>query len=549
MREYQLDFSIQNDTDRNEAIKQLLASLEREPSAKELEQFADYILMGKNEKNLSKLDEKEILRPTTKFNSFKSRAEKRTTSLDEAMENPMFKEDKIKPYNTRNSYKNEKPKIVRPVYDENNNLIDAGDSDIPGMVELWEIIDRWEHQLKVALGKEECYEGEVPKWRDTRNIYLLRHHLVDLHLQQYWLRDMFKPTIHFFDITSPERSWVNFASDTGYWLTKDAWCQQARKYGIEYVYNDLEERKIQHLILGKRKLPERKTADTSINLANVEFENHNQMRAEIGEAGRRKRWDELTPWDIVRLRAQEAQEKARQKAENRAQPAISTSFSDSATENFVFWKVSQNEIDYENIEHIRALIENYAKLLMKTYEFPYTYSRALCWDLERYVELADLPESRLFILSLRVAHNEYPRIQRKLLDEFGIDYSVNHIQSICRTEIPRAIANAAKKWRMICEMEWGRWPGKKCADCGKTLPMDALFFSLNRSQRDGVNKRCIECDHKRRVAEGKAIKDGIDIYDRAQITKKEDRYVKAGGKKDGSNGAEVYQVQAAEEVR
>jgi hypothetical protein len=29
-------------------------------------------------------------------------------------------------------------------------MIDPGDSDVPGMREQWEIIDRWQHMLDVA---------------------------------------------------------------------------------------------------------------------------------------------------------------------------------------------------------------------------------------------------------------------------------------------------------------------------------------------------------------------------------------------------------------
>lgn len=32
-------------------------------------------------------------------------------------------------------------------------MIDPGDSNIPGMIEQWEIIDRWQRMLDIAQGK------------------------------------------------------------------------------------------------------------------------------------------------------------------------------------------------------------------------------------------------------------------------------------------------------------------------------------------------------------------------------------------------------------
>ena len=44
--------------------------------------------------------------------------------------------------------------INRPRYDRKTGaLIDPGDSEIPGMVEQWEIIDRWQRMLDIAQGR------------------------------------------------------------------------------------------------------------------------------------------------------------------------------------------------------------------------------------------------------------------------------------------------------------------------------------------------------------------------------------------------------------
>ena len=48
-RKYQLDYSIERDSDRCTAITILIDSLETDPTPTELEQMASYILYGKDE--------------------------------------------------------------------------------------------------------------------------------------------------------------------------------------------------------------------------------------------------------------------------------------------------------------------------------------------------------------------------------------------------------------------------------------------------------------------------------------------------------------------
>ena len=71
---YSLDFEIKTAVDRNQAVIDILDSLETDPSQKEIEQMADYILFGKDEKYLSAVDTKDILQPERRFNSWKTKA-------------------------------------------------------------------------------------------------------------------------------------------------------------------------------------------------------------------------------------------------------------------------------------------------------------------------------------------------------------------------------------------------------------------------------------------------------------------------------------------
>ena len=57
---YSLDYEIIRDVDRNTHVTNILDSLDVLPSDTELEQMADYILFGKDDKYMSARDRKEI---------------------------------------------------------------------------------------------------------------------------------------------------------------------------------------------------------------------------------------------------------------------------------------------------------------------------------------------------------------------------------------------------------------------------------------------------------------------------------------------------------
>ena len=96
------------------------------------------------------------------------------------MENPAFDENVLQ--KSRTVYKNVKPKIDREKCKE-----------IPGIQELWAEIDKLEEIFKVnnAGGP---FSKEIPKL-SNHNLYLLKHHLIELRTQQYYLVDSYFPTI------------------------------------------------------------------------------------------------------------------------------------------------------------------------------------------------------------------------------------------------------------------------------------------------------------------------------------------------------------------
>jgi len=60
----------------------------------------------------------------------------------------------LEPSHHKSNYTKKKPVIARPKYDKKTGeLIDPGDSDIPGMQELWDNIAHLEHVVAINEGK------------------------------------------------------------------------------------------------------------------------------------------------------------------------------------------------------------------------------------------------------------------------------------------------------------------------------------------------------------------------------------------------------------
>ena len=80
-----------------------------------------------------------------------------------------------------------------------------------------------------------------------------------------------------------------------------------------------------------------------------------------------------------------------------------------------------------------------------------TYGRTLIWDFERYREMAQLSPLREFLLDLKLDRVPYDDILEQLQLKFGIVYNKNHLCTILSNEIPKKIAETAKKHRLLID--------------------------------------------------------------------------------------------------
>ena len=177
---FKLDFSIETSHDRLQYLKDNVDFSKL--TKKDIELCTDYVLWGKDpdQEMTSAADRGEVYMKT-KYTSY-SRPE--PISLEGLMESPTFDETIFqKP--TKNIYKNPKPEAISKNREKYR--------DIPGMEQLWEEIDKIKRNIELAEGKVQPEENEKVPQYDSKQLYHLKHQLIDLCKQQYALKDSVRP--------------------------------------------------------------------------------------------------------------------------------------------------------------------------------------------------------------------------------------------------------------------------------------------------------------------------------------------------------------------
>ena len=410
---YSLDYSIERDTDRLKAVQDILDTLDKNPSPTELEQMGSYILYGKDENGKNAYQRGEMLRDA-RYNSYRTKDDE-TVSLDEILENPLSDQQQFREMGSRDPYIQPKTTIQKPKYDKKTGeLIDIGDADIPGMTEYWDCIARNEHWIAVLEGKVAPNEGDIVAV-DPMRLYKLKHALIDIRRHQYYLKDAYKPTIHFLAADHPKRQYIDWNSDSFYWISREEW--ESR---VNNTYFPV-----------------------SKNIEDYETRNEGKE---------------------------------------------------------VKWVVRRHTFDWENPNHIYALICNYFNMKNLLWDKLDTDGHALLMDFDRYRAMTPFTEVRNFILDSKINQLTQAEICHDVQVKFGLKYGESRLYTIINREIPDKIAETARKHRLLTTTPPSEC--KKCTMCGRLLPRDNLFFVTNRSRKDGFASRCKECERKLRVERG-----------------------------------------------
>lgn len=425
-KKYSLDYTIERDVDRLAAVNDILDTVDTKLSNADLEQLATYILYGKDENGLNAVKRGEITDSDKRYNTFQ-RKEDKNESLDAILESPVAAQDTLEQVQPKTNYIIKRTVIEKPKYDKTTGeLVSVGDADIPGMQELWDEIDRLEHTVAVNEGKVPPDES-TQIFTDPYRYYQFKHMLVDLRRHQYYLKDAYKPYLHFVAIAPPKSQTYDWSANSAYWMSYEEWQHRVATAYTHKVSKNLED------------------------------------------------------------------------YETRVNPITG------ATE--IKWVVCEHDFDWEDPQHVRALMNNYSAVYMQTWDKLDSWGRTLIYDFDRYADMANFSPVRLYILTRRIDKAPLKDILDELQEKFGIKYNENHLSSILSKEIPEKIAQAAKKHRM--QLEWPIYKKKRCGTCKQYLPRDTLFFSRNRGRTDGFSSNCKECERRRRIEKG-----GQTEYDR-----------------------------------
>ena len=184
--------------------------------------MGSYILYGKDADGYNAVQRGEITDGNKRYGSYKKKDDK-LLSLDEILESPTADQSQFPPLHEKQHYTKKKPTIAKPKYDKKTGeLLDPGDSDIPGMQQLWDCIAHLEHVVAVNEGKLPPDE-HTTIFNDSYRLYQLKHMLIDVRRHQYYLKDAYKPTIHFQKLDKPRPQFYDWTCDSFYWISLAEW--------------------------------------------------------------------------------------------------------------------------------------------------------------------------------------------------------------------------------------------------------------------------------------------------------------------------------------
>lgn len=152
-------------------------------------------------------------------------------------------------------------------------------------------------------------------------------------------------------------------------------------------------------------------------------------------------------------------------------------------------------------QHISVLLCNYSKMKEDSWGNFTSDTSYLIWSLEELVQEA-LKDHPMFydIVVYKIDGKTNLEIRDTLQKDYGTTYSSEYISSLWRKKIPTMIAKKAQEqwitWYYTNEKK-GKW--KRCSKCKEIKLAHPMFFSKNKSSKDGYYSVCKECRNKKPV--------------------------------------------------
>ena len=162
--------------------------------------------------------------------------------------------------------------------------------------------------------------------------------------------------------------------------------------------------------------------------------------------------------------------------------------------------VSDGICSFFNPKHISALLCNYSALKEESYGKFDGDCYYMMLDLDNLIEATLKDRYPLYydLLIYKIDGRSNAEIQFLLELDHGVKHSVEYISSLWRNKIPKLLAeNAVKRYLnwYYTTQEKGQW--KRCSRCGEVKLAHNLYFSKNKTSKDGWYSICKECRNKK----------------------------------------------------
>lgn len=162
--------------------------------------------------------------------------------------------------------------------------------------------------------------------------------------------------------------------------------------------------------------------------------------------------------------------------------------------------VSDCLCSFFNPKHLSALLCNYSALKQESWGQFDGDCYYMMLDLDNLIEwcLKDKYPVYYDLVIYKIDGKSNLEIQELLEHYHGVKHSVEYISSLWRNKIPKLLAEYETKryleWYYTI-VEKGTW--KKCSRCGQLKLAHNLFFSKNKTSKDGWYSICKECRNKK----------------------------------------------------
>ena len=153
-----------------------------------------------------------------------------------------------------------------------------------------------------------------------------------------------------------------------------------------------------------------------------------------------------------------------------------------------------------NPTHLSALLCNYSLLKEESFDKFEGDCYYMMLDLDTLIEEALKNKYPLYydLLVYKIDGKSNADIQFLLEQKYHIRHSVEYISSLWRNKIPKLLAEYEIKkylnWYYTF-VEKGQW--KKCSRCGEIKLAHNVYFSKNKTSKDGFYSICKECRNKK----------------------------------------------------